>query len=211
MCHSPRAGPGELLCLRIWILQNVVQDLASLLHRFFLAYLDGWFGVSQEKVLHSLELSTLEGSLPLPQRQELATSALASLAAGANSSLKQLMWPLCKFGLGCQERDNALSKFRPAGVVSGEDSRGGQQLVVKPVNHPLLSCFLLSAGFVEQRNAAAPTNRLKFGVALLSFLPVDMPVRRVEVRLFSQRVDDKKWQNFGPKNSKTPKRANAGN
>ena len=53
------------------------------------------------------------------------------------------------------------------------------QLPVKPVNHPLLSCFCLSAGF---QTLTDDSKGMKlFVVALKSFLPVTLPVKALEV------------------------------
>lgn len=146
----------------------------------------------QEGVLHSLEVACLAGSLPDDQRRQIAGAALATLNEGTLQQgklcmlyrLSPTLWtflaaigsndwwavtccPLCGCGLHIVV------------LCSGLGEAGSCQLQVKPVNHPLLSCFLLSAGFKTLRSG--DDTSASFGVLLRSFLPVDLPIHRLEV------------------------------
>lgn len=59
---------------------------------------------------------------------------------------------------------------------------GSCQLSVKPVNHPLLSCFCLSAGFSSLENEGR--RALVFRIALMSMLPVKLPLESMQVSFF---------------------------
>lgn len=72
------------------------------------------------------------------------------------------------------------------GISQAGHGTGGEakfQLQVKPVNHPLLSCFALAAGFVASSPAQpqGSSDSLEFGIALRSFLSVSLPLQAVEV------------------------------
>ena len=62
-------------------------------------------------------------------------------------------------------------------------------LQVKPVNHPLLTCFALSAGFAplpdssQGGNTAGRLAEVTFGVALRTEVPADLPVTKLEVSM----------------------------
>ena len=55
------------------------------------------------------------------------------------------------------------------------------QLSVKPVNHPLLSCFCLSAGFSATKGAEQEA--LVFRIALMSMIPVTLPLESIQVSI----------------------------
>ena len=56
---------------------------------------------------------------------------------------------------------------------------GSCQLIVKPVNHPLLSCFSLSAGFSAPKGE--DRKALVFAVALMSMVPAALPLDSLQV------------------------------
>ena len=65
---------------------------------------------------------------------------------------------------------------------------GMSQLSVKPVNHPLLACFCLSAGFSLSKAAGEGT--VVFRIALQSLLPVILPLDSLQVNLCTNRLFD---------------------
>ena len=74
-------------------------------------------------------------------------------------------------------------------ALGSKDAPKSFQLQVKPVNHPLLSCFALAAGF--QNADSASSDNLEFGVAVQNFLPAQLPVQKVEVGFFESATAPK--------------------